>query len=246
MDSTNTKGKARSRLRPSRNYLYLIFDRNDDDPIKIFIAKYPKTVAVSLTKLERTPDPQDQDVLLHGPTFCWDAVITHSVDKSSKGTTWQQHGYDVQPYSKTNKFAGQIPTEIWKHTNSPWGNVSDESKHIMFTDEELQAIEECEIDLREEVRPLTDDELMEQLIEFPMNPLALDSNTGTPIFSNPKGLWEEMARVKLPLPSQEDVKLLNGDVVDAEFEVTDDANTEVSEKSKKSSRPNFGKDKKII
>jgi len=249
MDRTGNRGRARSRLQPGVSYLYLIFDRNDEDnPTKVFVAKYKKTVASKLATLERVKDPQNETKLLHGPTFCWDALIEHTFDKEGKGATWQKHDYTVETYSRTNKFAGEIDANIWKHTKSPWSLVSDRSREKMFTPEELKAIEECEFDLKAETAPLSEEDIVAQLLEYPLNPMALDSNSTAPIFSHPKGMWEEMQRLELPLPSADDVKLLNGnvdasDAVDAKFEEVEEEEpaqeTEAKKQSKGKKRPKF-------
>ena len=249
------KGNIRSRLHPSTSYLYLIFDRKEPE-LKIEKVRYKYSIVKDLVRLENERDPADDSKLMNGPAFCWDAIINHKKDESKKGAEWMKHEYTVSVYSASNKCAGRIPAEVWNSNrfDSPWEVFVEKGwDKAVFAEKELELINSCDVSLEEVTRALTDDEIMEELVKFPLFPGAIDSNNA-PIFADPEAIWKEIQRLELPASSQEEIKMIGeGVVVDTMNVDIDDFgelpdkkdkkkvefDTELSKESKKKGRPTF-------
>jgi len=245
---------VRSTIEPSIGYMCLIFDR-DEDLLRIDMANLKKSIVKQIIDLERKPSPgADASKLWHGPAFCWDAIIEHKYDAGKGGAEWQKHSYDVEVDTSTNKFENKIPVEIWKSELSPMKYLEEKlkgkninAKEYIFTAEEIRLMDTYEGNIREEAKPLADNEIMEELKKFPINSMGVDKS-GNYVFVDPKGIWEELNRLSLPASSEEDMKKLgNGSNIDEDVDIDFSSNTEdivieeteVTKEAVKAERPDF-------
>lgn len=243
--------RVRSALEPSIGFLCLIFDRGET-AVKIDVANYKLQAVNQLIDLERTIDDDDPSKLMYGPMFCWDAVIVHAYENNPSKQEWQRHSYPVSVHPKTNKMAGKIPANIWK-AESVWKLCVEKNVHKqVFTEEELKAIDTYEGDPATLGNPMTDEEIAEELQKFPINPRG--TRGGNYVFGDPKALWEKVTQMSLPLPSQDEIKMIEGHVAEEakseevkvedisdDWGLDDDAPNDVSEIAKETDRPDFTK-----
>lgn len=254
---------VRSQLEPSLAFYCLIFDRDEQD-LRIDLASYKYSVVKAILDLQVKEDPDDPNRLLHGPAFCWDAIIEHKKDEGQGGSSMFKHKYTVEPYVKTNKVAGKIPIAALR-ASSFWEYFTEKNIGIekLFTKDEVELINKCEIKLKDSSRAMDDNELREELKKFPINAYAM--RNGNPIFADPKQLFESLNKLELPPVSEESMKQLTegaptevvADDILGEGTPTDDitfdeepkeqdAETIVTEEADNAERPLFPEDEEIV
>lgn len=171
--------EVKSRLDRGVKFLYLGFDRRESQPV-IRQIETGKKVYDDLCRIELSRDPVDGSKLLNAFLFMFDVDVEKWKDKSKKG--WFAVSYKATA-APNNPFAGKVPAS--------WGDTEpipefDYVKKGVFTEQEMAAINACDISLAEESEPDTPEELMERLREFPIDLTAMDE--GKPIFYNSDAL----------------------------------------------------------
>jgi hypothetical protein len=185
IDSKN----VRSQFAPSKKWLYLIFDRANPD-IVVKIAQYPWSVAKKLNELQAKLEISDPTKLRYGPTFVWDAIITHKYDPNKKGPEWQKHSYEVE-VAPNSKFNGVFPAIILDNRRYPNPMNAIKNKEIVLKEEEWNAINNCSHNMDEILKPNSEEEILEQLTgKYPIYLEGTRDNVS--IFPDPKALLSEM------------------------------------------------------
>lgn len=165
--------EVRSRLDRGVKFLYLGFDRRESEAV-IRQIETGKKVYDDLCRLELDRDPVDGSKLLNALLFMFDVDVKKWKDKSKKG--WFAISYSASA-APNNPFAGKVP--------AAWGDTEpipefDYVKKGVFTEQEMAAINACDISLAEESESATPEEVMDRLREFPIDLSAIQDNK--PIF----------------------------------------------------------------
>jgi len=172
----NGEEDPKSQFSPSSSFLYLVLDRKDDIPV-VRVAGYKWSIYKRLEEIQSEPSSKDPKKLKNGLIFMYDVIIKKTVDdpKRPKFTT----KYTVDPDSENNQYLGEIPAELLKLSAGEIDKIMTENKvyQTIFTEEELKAIEACDIDLLKEVLPNSEEEIKTKLLENPINLKAQDSSS---------------------------------------------------------------------
>lgn len=164
----------KSQFKPSSSYLYLIFNREDTEPI-VKIASYKFTIFKRLEEIQAELSSNDKNMLKNGLIFMYDVVLKKIIEdpKRPRYTT----KYSADPDSENNKLMGSIPKELLNYSAAEIEKVLTENEiyPIIFTPEELKAIKDCDIDLEAQTKPMSEEEIRAKLIEFPICLNAKDS-----------------------------------------------------------------------
>ena len=158
----------KSQFHPSNLYLYLIFDRADDEPV-VRVGAYKWSVYQRLEEIQNEISTKDPSMLKNGLIFMYDVIIKKIVGDTKRRQFTTK--YSVDPDSENNKFMGQIPKELLKYTADELHATLEENdlyKEI-FTDEEMKAIKESTIDLEKATKPMSEEEIRNKLRENPID-----------------------------------------------------------------------------
>ncbi len=181
----------KSQFTGSKKWVYLIFDRTNPK-LSLKIAQYPFSVAKELNDIQNKLDVDDPSMLRYGPTFVWDAIITHKYDEHKKCLEWQKHSYTVE-VNPNSKFNGAFPALILDSAKfpNPISALDDESKKKIFTEEEWEAINDSKISMDDVLKPNTEEEIIEQLTDkFPIDWYATRNDVS--IFPHREEMFAEL------------------------------------------------------
>jgi len=169
-----------STFTPNQSFLYLVFNRAEAESI-VRVGEYKYSVVKQFIEKEEAVSTKDKTKLMYGPIFSWDAIIDKKVDPSKPKKFGVKYEVSVNP--EACPLMGQIPIE--------WLSLSIKEffahveRDVVFTDEEVEAIQSCEIDLHSVAKARSSEEILELLQKFPID---LNANTpeGKLVFPAPK------------------------------------------------------------
>lgn len=154
------------------NWFYLAINKNKGETIKVKPIKVPTTIKKFLTEIESKLDLQDPEYLLNGPFYLYDVLITKTVEPGKParyGTKYTGAIYG------NNKFSGMIPQEfLRKSADELIQEIGGWDK--IFSEDEINAIEDCNINLEDVLKPNTELEIKEILQKYPINLLGRNSD----------------------------------------------------------------------
>ncbi len=158
----------KSPLQPSVRYAYLIFDRQDSEPV-LKVAHYSKTVHDEIFKIQSRP--YKETFLENGLMFMHDIIITKNFNPAQKNAIGRGISYSCR-FAPDNKFAGKIPISfldmdggaLWSTLKSYQPKEGENPVNLleyMFSEKELTALENP-MSLTDAVKAITTEELLEK------------------------------------------------------------------------------------
>ena len=219
---TMGENDPRSQFTPSNAYLYLVFNRDEavaeGDLPQVRVAAYKQTIFNRLKEIQEERSTKDSNNLKNGLIFMYDVQIKKTIGDKSRARFTTKYTVDVD--SENNKFQGNIPAKMLEMSWDQVVKVLDENKlwGEIFTPEELQAIEDCEIDLAAETKPNTEEEILAKLKDNPVFLGAKDPNSGQFMFpqneqfmtflkSKEVPILESAAQSQLPPKSESPIQI---------------------------------------
>lgn len=171
---------SRSGIAPSNRYVMLAFDALDAKPV-VKRLPLPYSAWEQIGKLQKMESKIKGGNLMYGPLYACHYMIDHS--RSEKGSfEAYRHKYSVSIYKApfTDELPvilldSEIPEELWREC---------------FTEEEHIAMAACNIDLDNETRALSDDEICDIFSKTPVNLGAVDDNV--PFFIDPQAIASKL------------------------------------------------------
>jgi len=237
--ATMGEKEPRSKFKPNNQYLYLIFNREEEEPI-VRAASYKWTIFNRLDQIQKQISSKDKNMLAHGLIFMYDIIITKTVGDPNRAQYTTK--YSVDPDVESNPFLGSVPVEFLKYSEAQiMETLSEEAQEgktyleMIFTPEELKAIEECDIDLTKEINPLSDDKILAKITESPIYFGAKDQN-GHYMFPQEEHFMKAMKSM--------DIKLIESESVDDQKATDSSKTTEVKEEVKEEEPKKLGGIKK--
>jgi hypothetical protein len=189
-------------FKPQTNWIYLASNVLGKSDFKIKPLKAPTSVKKSIIKLETKLDLKDPECLENGLMWMYDINIEKTVEKGKParfGTKYEATAYG------DNQFRAKIPAE-WLNLdfesiilqlgiassddelpedlnqikNNPelYATLMQSGREMVFPQELIDAIDECTIDLEEVIKPLSETEIIEKLVKYPINLSAITPSTG--------------------------------------------------------------------
>lgn len=169
--------KPQSALKHSSKWLYLIINQGNPDEPVVELAEFPYSVFQQIVKLEEARSTKERNKLRNGLIFMYDLIITKTVEPGLPKQFGTKYTVEVDV---ENEYSGKIPAQYLNKTAS---ELSDRGLKVekFFTPEAMAAISNCSIDLEEEAKPQTAEEMNAQLTKLPIYLDAKDRN-GRPMF----------------------------------------------------------------
>ena len=193
----------RSQFTPSNTYMYLIFNRDEikaeDELPVVRVAAYKQTVYNRLEEIQSEKSTKDKTKLKNGLIFMYDVQIKKTVGDAARARYTTKYTVDVD--SENNVVQGSIPIELYGMpvdkmmevltTNNIWKSI--------FTEQELAAIDACEIDLEMETNPNNEEEILHKLKDNPIFLGAKDGNSGQFLFPQNEQFMAFLKNKELPI-----------------------------------------------
>jgi len=152
-----------SNLSPRSKWLYLVIDRNSEEP-EIKVAEYPYKVFDQILKLEAAKSSKNTNKLRHGLIFMYDLIITKSVEKGKPRQYGTSYHVEVDP---ENAWSGKIPVAA---LGMPAEELEKRFKGFkqFFPKDDWKLIEDMDIDLEKEGEADSPEEILHKLKENPI------------------------------------------------------------------------------
>lgn len=185
---TTQANKVRSSLSPNTTYHCLVLDKADEVPI-IKHAEFPYSVYKQIGDLEATRaiinerGDKDESKLRYGLLF----MLWFEIQRVEKGTSKEQKYNTDYKVHVMERLLGEWENQVPSHLLNPknWQEINEAKRQIiihtptkdypmdvvdleMFTEDEFQAIVNYPHSLSELVIPMTDDEALEKLRDYPI------------------------------------------------------------------------------
>jgi hypothetical protein len=183
-------------------FAFAVIDRAMEEPA-ICVLEVGYSIFKQIKALQAKLDPENPAMLLHGPIWVGDVVITKTEKGNRKGKSYQNIAYTVESL-RTNKYAGRIPVAYMGSDDAAKKKraalFSDAVKRGIFTSKEKSLIEKYdEQAFIERYKPMSPDEIMEIVTASPIALDAVDMD-GNPIFSRPELYMKAFAAAELNGP----------------------------------------------
>jgi len=162
------------------NWFYLAINLQNSE-LKVQPVKLPNSIKKELQKLETDLDIKDPEYLRNGLMWMFDTLVEKIIDpKKSKryGTSYKASVYGV------NKFMGIVPAQFLNCSSQEIleaigeGDINKGMVEV-FGEELVPAIESCDLDLEEELKPLSEAEILSKLMKFTINLSAVNPMNGS-------------------------------------------------------------------
>ncbi|HLD98246.1 MAG TPA: hypothetical protein VI815_02890 [Candidatus Nanoarchaeia archaeon] len=178
--------------KPQLRWWFFALNLQERGEKKVRAFKATKGIRDDIKSLEESLDPLDPTFLLNGPFFLYPILINKSVDPTKPkkfGTKYTVSVYD-------NQWKSQIPAD-WLNATSE-EIIDSLGVEKIFTEDEINAINSCEIDLDEIIKPMNELEIKEKLMKFPMNLKGLKVNSADFFYPQVPEFEEQIKTLGLP------------------------------------------------
>lgn len=194
MPSDQDRSKVYSKFQPSSRWSYWGFlrdwpDRKEDEEpeLKVIRLEAPQAVYNGLMELQHETSKKKgkENLLVHGPIWAYDVVIKcdEKPNMPAGVPEWQKRLYKVKAVINAD-FVEKFDEKCLKN---PVPEDFDFVSIGAFTQEEMDVVNKFSVDMDEEARPHTDQEIVEMFAGAPLD-LMREKKNGQPVFSDPAGL----------------------------------------------------------
>ena len=200
---TQGESDPRSQFTPSNTYMYLILNRDEvkaeDELPVVRVAAYKQTIYNRLEEIQSEKSTKDKTKLKNGLIFMYDVQIKKTVGDAAKPRYTTKYTVDVD--SENNKVQGVMPIELHEMPVDKMMEVLTNNNiwKSIFTEQELAAIDACEIDLGTETNPNNEEEILHKLKENPIFLGAKDGNSGQFLFPQNEQFMKFLKSKELPI-----------------------------------------------
>lgn len=160
-------------FKPNTQWVYLAYRLTENPEGKIKPVKVPKGVKDDILKLETDLDIKDPEFLRNGLFWMYDILIEKRIDRA-KGVRYGT-SYEVSIYGN-NPFMGVVPATYLRE--SPDAIIESIGAQNIFQKEIIDAMQNFEIDLSEELKPMTETQIATALSKLTINLSAVNKNSG--------------------------------------------------------------------
>ena len=185
----------KSSLDPTNSWLYLVLDKNAENYPTVAVADYKYSIFNKIIELEKTPSLKDPTKLMHGLVFMWDAIITKTVKAGLSKQFGTRYDVTVDP---DNPYSGKVPIQYVGMSTADLTERLDKIGGFksFFTPEEWEAVQKSDLNLEEEGKHDTIEEMQAKLAEFPIF-LGAKNGDGSYRFPSVKEFKEQVTKLGL-------------------------------------------------